>query len=165
MPYAAAVIRGHALNTIRTPRRTHRRSFDTSLSMQHRPIPFCSSVASVARPRVVALGIAVWSVLEEVVLVVAEVLPLLRLLLLLLLLLLLEEAELEYVVVVLLLAMMIAGEATSPATASASMSSKALSAVCAAFASAFCRLSFLSFFGILSREVVQWNRLWHRIET
>jgi hypothetical protein len=105
-----------------------------------------------------ALTVAAGMMLEKEVLVAVKVLPLL-------LLLLLEDAELEDVVVVMLLVAAIAGEATSAAMTSASMSSKSSSAVCPAFASAACRLSFLLFFGILSREVVPWIQFWSRIAT
>jgi hypothetical protein len=104
--------------------------------MQHWMIAFCcsvvgsiasfTSVASVFVLLVVPLAVLV---LEEDVLVVAEVL--------------LVMAEPDEVV---------AGDAGSAAMTSANMSSKASSAVLAAFASAACRLPFL-FFGILSREV------------
>jgi hypothetical protein len=70
----------------------------------------CSTVGSIARE--VALGVAAGLVLDEEVLVVADVLPLL------------EEVELEEVVVVVLLTV---GEATSAAITSASMSSKSSS--------------------------------------
>jgi hypothetical protein len=73
MPYAAARIRGSTLNTIRTPRRAHCRSLETSPSTQHWMIASCcSSVGSVTREAVLAVGAG--SVLEEEVLVVAKVL-------------------------------------------------------------------------------------------
>jgi hypothetical protein len=123
--------------------------------MQHWMMAFCcTTVGSVAR--VVALAVRAGLVLEEEVLVVADVLvPLL----------LLEDAEADEVVVVVLLTPPTVRDAESAAMTSASMSSKSSLADFATVALlAACPLPCLFLFGILSgkTELVSTYRTPHR---